>query len=128
MMKLIIKKAHIFFLFLAAVIFNVHSFIPHDHHQVDSDICTTNRIPLTNNTNPHPVFPVHCHAFNDLVLEKAVVVNHLQTFHFIDIILTEVQDINLPVYQVSFNEDPEHPVHSSPSELFLLRAPPHLWC
>ncbi len=123
-MKLITKNTHILFLFLAAIVFNAHSIIPHDHHQFDSDICTSTRNPFTD--NHHPVFPMHCHAFNDMVSEKAVVVDHFQTLSFFDAIPSDVQDISLAEYSEPFNGDPEQPVHSIPSELFSLRAPPSL--
>lgn len=121
-MRQIAKKIHISILLFALTLFNAHLAIPHDHHQSVDGLCTSNII----NTNHHPVFPAHCHAFNDLVLDKAVVLNHFQTFHFIKALITEMQDPNLTDFLVSFNEDSEQPVHFRPSELFLLRAPPSL--
>jgi hypothetical protein len=48
--------------------------IPHDHHQADSDICQEESSPLRGKVNSHhPLFPHHCHAFNDMSAEKAAV-------------------------------------------------------
>lgn len=69
----VIRYIRVFFLFLAVAMLNAHMIIPHDHHQADSDLCQENKYPVSKDGKTHhPVFPVHCHAFNDLASEKAV--------------------------------------------------------
>lgn len=123
-MKQLANKTQIFFLFLALAIFNAHLILPHDHHLSADDLCNSN---LLINTNHHPAFPTHCHAFNDLVLNKAVVINHFQSFQLIDVANYEVPVTMRPGCLVSYYEDTEQPLNIPPSELFSLRAPPSLF-
>lgn len=71
MMTWNIKNIQIFFLFLAVSVLNAHMIIPHDHHQADSDFCSEMSYPASKIASTHHKgLPVHCHAFNDLALEK----------------------------------------------------------
>jgi len=85
-MKRRINIIQVFFLFLAASVFNAHMLIPHDHHLVDTGICHENSSPSHKSANSHhPVFPAHCHAFNDLTSDKAVdclVLKYIQVTDF----------------------------------------------
>lgn len=60
-----------FLLLLASLAIVAHMIIPHDHHlasQVNGlkDSCQ----PVREGSHHHPLFPAHCHAFNDLAAEK----------------------------------------------------------
>ena len=50
--------------------------IPHDHHSECSVFNKENQCHADNNKIPEkaPVFPIHCHALNDLTFEKASVI------------------------------------------------------
>ena len=66
------KYLRTFFLIVAALIFNAHMIIPHDHHLPGIDRCSGNGLPFTaGNHDKHHKIPMHCHAFNDLASEKA---------------------------------------------------------
>jgi len=75
----IIKYMRALFLFLAVIILNAHMIIPHDHHQADSNLCQENTSPVSKSSGTHHSgFPPHCHAFNDLASEKAIVYNMIK--------------------------------------------------
>ncbi|MCX6326873.1 MAG: hypothetical protein NT144_09555 [Bacteroidia bacterium] len=72
-MKKIIKNIPGFFLWLAVLAICAHLLVPHDHHLVESFASLEESCPASNgNSEHHPGFPVHCHAFNDLASEKAI--------------------------------------------------------
>lgn len=61
-----------FCLQLAGFALVAHSVIPHDHH-LFSTVNDTDQCPVSHeHPSQHPVFPAHCHAFNDMAAEKAV--------------------------------------------------------
>src|SRR5664279_4993662 len=82
----IIRYMQVLFLFLAVAILNAHMIIPHDHHLADADFCQEKKYPGTKDRTTHyPTFPEHCHAFNDLASEKAIVYNlikYIKCFDF----------------------------------------------
>jgi hypothetical protein len=58
------------FIFAVLTIF-AHMVIPHDHHAAGSLSGVNDSCPLSGEkTGHHPLFPNHCHAFNDLASEK----------------------------------------------------------
>ena len=121
-MDLIFKRFRLVFLVFAALIFNAHMIIQHDHHAADYDICQDK----DSNNRHHSNFPVHCHAFNDLATEKAVnfVINSVQTT---DLLPGCQTDINIPENIISKNEIPDVskiPGNPCLSDHSLLRAPP----
>jgi hypothetical protein len=132
MMTRIIKNIRIIFLFLAAFILNAHMIIPHDHHASDSDACQENRCPVSNDgTNHNRPFPVHCHAFNDLASEKAIVYHNVKHFQGKDIIPDCIFNFDYPNLKLSLIRYSDlflfaMPVKSSVLELTSLRAPPLL--
>jgi len=68
---MIIKSMRIFFLLLARLAIVAHTIIPHDHHLSGPDNGQKDSCPLSNEKSDHlPIFPLHCHAFNDLAAEK----------------------------------------------------------
>jgi hypothetical protein len=126
----IIRYIRIFFLLIAVAILNAHIIIPHDHHQSDSDLCQENKYPVTQDkSNHHPVFPTHCHAFNDLATEKAVTYNLIKYIKCLDFIPGSVL---IPVVSnLNISGEKTHdlfvfPIDSRVKESASLRAPPSL--
>ena len=67
----VIKSLQAFLLLLAGLAIIAHVAIPHDHHLSVpvsglKESCTLSH----KKSDRHPVFPAHCHAFNDLAAEK----------------------------------------------------------
>lgn len=97
-----------------------HLLIPHDHHSDCSVFKKDNECHAGNKTNPDktPVFPIHCHAFNDLTFEKTssalIVYNDLPVFdlyivnHFgsvikdLDLFRTKTGDFHNPPTDTNF--------------------------
>ncbi len=101
---MIIKSIRSFFLLLAGFLFFTHMIIPHDHHMPvfsgQKEDC-----PSQHQKSDHrPLFPMHCHAFNDLAAEKCT------------------QIIIKQEYQISFVAVIWHPVILT-SVLFLPHGP-----
>jgi hypothetical protein len=125
MLKSIGNKAQIFFILLAAVIFNAHMIIPHDHHIAGFDLCSNRQI-ADSHVHHHPVFPAHCHAFNDLTAEKAA--GYFDIDH-LPVVCNEYNNTlelrhSVPEPEKKFCTDPEfYSIIWSPGSS-LLRAPP----
>lgn len=93
MQSKIIKNIPVFFLLLAGSVMSAHMIIPHDHHLTAPYSSQESSCPESDSKpDHHKGFPVHCHAFNDLTSEKAIVYifssniirNFVQTFSFFD--------------------------------------------
>jgi len=130
MIMRIIRYIRFTFLLLAVVILNAHIIIPHDHHQADSDLCQENKYPVSQDkSNHHPVFPAHCHAFNDLATEKAVAFNLIKYVKCLDfmpgsVLVPVVSKLNISggkTYDLLIV-----PIDSRVKEPSSLRAPPTL--
>ena len=81
-MSKIIKYIPVFSLWLAGLALVGHLIIPHDHHLAESSVNQEETCPVSNdNSGNHHGFPVHCHAFNDIAAEKAVVFPLLKKNH-----------------------------------------------
>lgn len=125
-----VKKTYIFFLFLAAVLLNAHMIIPHDHHAADSDARQEGSCPVSQNgAGHHSGFPVHCHAFNDLTSERAVINFIIKQVKCRDLVqgsvtYNAVSDIRISWLTVFAVFAP--PVNSGLPELSSLRAPPSI--
>jgi hypothetical protein len=125
-----INIIQIFFLFLAASVFNAHMLIPHDHHPVDSYACNENSFPQHKPTGSHhPLFPAHCHAFNELTSEKAISSPEVKYIHVDDFlpgseVFAELHENPLSWIPVSVCNN--GPLSSAIPFLFSLRAPPSL--
>ena len=130
MIKKIFKYISVFFLWLAGLTLCAHLIIPHDHHISDASANQDENCPASNSeSGHHSGFPIHCHAFNDLVSEKA------RTNHILTDIQYNLNAINwssdettfdLQVYFVKIIDLQKQPLDSYFLELFLLRAPPSL--
>jgi hypothetical protein len=96
-MDLLIKRFKLFLLIFAALVFNAHMIIPHDHHAVDYDVCQGK----STNSGSHRTFPGHCHAFNDLPSEKAKLVHISQKIQFSYTFLYTITDSTTPDLQIN---------------------------
>ncbi len=65
-----IKNINLLLMWLIGLMFFTHAVIPHQHH-FDS-IYEHNQHGSTHNSEPHEESPLHCHAFNDLIIYKTV--------------------------------------------------------
>jgi hypothetical protein len=127
-MSKVIKYMPVYFLLTAWLVMFAHQIIPHDHQMSESFTNQDDSFPLSkNNSNHHPVFPLHCHAFNDLASEKAVTFvlsynirnNNLFFGGDADVFASEMQR------PLILSPDFSKPLADSDYlELFLLRAPP----
>jgi hypothetical protein len=117
-------------LWLAVILLCAHQIIPHDHHNASPYADLDKNCPATENKNDHHTgFPVHCHAFNDLVSEKS------RSLHV-------SPNLNFNIIAIICNSDPgtfqtqirvekkiallESVIDSAIIELHPLRAPPPL--
>ena len=75
-MSKVFKNIAVFSLWLAGLVIMAHLAIPHDHHSDCSSLSQENECHADNTKLPvkAPVFPIHCHALNDLTFEKASVI------------------------------------------------------
>jgi hypothetical protein len=72
-MRKILRHIPGFSMLLAGFIIFAHLIIPHDHHSSDSLSDTDETCPMTSQKPfDHSGFPPHCHAFNNLLSEKAI--------------------------------------------------------
>jgi hypothetical protein len=71
-MRKILNYISGFSLWLAVLTLSTHLLLPHDHHLTDSFSDQDENCPVSNNKSEHRSgYPMHCHSFNDLALEKA---------------------------------------------------------
>lgn len=126
----IIKFIRALFLFLAVIILNAHMIIPHDHHQSESNLCQETKYPVSKDERTHhPAFPAHCHAFNDLASEKAIVYNSIKYIKYPDFAPGSVLIPVVTNLQTSWGRISDYfvlHVNSGILELSSLRAPPFL--
>jgi hypothetical protein len=126
----IFKNISVCFLWVAIVAINAHMIIPHDHHDVESTVSQESTCPASNdNSNHHPVFPVHCHACNDLSSEKAVVLmvfRNIECKYYVTPSLFDLTAFKLQTTRINFFEFTRLPFKSYIPDLSLLRAPPYL--
>jgi len=129
-MTWLIKKVQVFFLFIAVCVLNAHMMIPHDHHQADSDLCHDYSYPPAKNTGSHHSgLPSHCHAFNDMASEKAILIQSIKYFPSHDFIPGHIPDngeTGIPYYCIRNYEIVNLRVSDSVHKLVSLRAPPSL--
>lgn len=104
--------------------------IPHDHHLADSNFCQEKKYPVSKDrTTHHPSLPAHCHAFNDLASEKAIVYNLIKYVKYPDFTPGSVLTQAISNLQFSCGRNFDLfvlPVNSGILELSSLRAPPSL--
>ena len=121
----VLKNITTFSLWLAMLIIIAHQFIPHDHHfghlyPEKGEACST-----PDNTSK---LPSHCHAFNNLTIEKKAVTVistiHVFTVYFIDIKVFNSITPGLVVAKNCFADLQELLIKIDFLKLSSLRAPP----
>jgi hypothetical protein len=120
----ILKHIPVLLLWLAGLTLTAHQIIPHDHCIAES--YSKFHAPVSN-SHPRSGFPIHCHAFNDLVLEKLrpVYISHNIQFNFIVFaILPESVLFKLQVTGESIFDIQKPDFYSDALQLSSLRAPP----
>ena len=129
-MRRIINFLMAFFLWLAALTLSAHMLLPHDHHISDCNSPQEETCPATDkNSTHHPVFPLHCHAFNDAtagrerpVFISAVSANDLTAIcSFLNAGAHELQSDSESIFYLQLPA-----FDSFTYESALLRAPPSL--
>jgi hypothetical protein len=119
-----------FSLWLAGLIFIAHLVLPHDHHIADTFSNQDENCPASNKTDHnHPVFPMHCHSFNDLTSEKAIIYLISKYIRFDNISTGCCPDaftFILPVSEITITRNPETELLSYLPGSNPLRAPPSL--
>jgi hypothetical protein len=82
------KSLRAVMLMLAMVTMFAHMVIPHDHHMSGPMNGVEDNCPVHGEkSGHHPLFPHHCHAFNDMAAEKfTLVIRHHDNGSFIMII------------------------------------------
>jgi hypothetical protein len=86
---MVIKSIRAFFLLLAALAMVAHMVIPHDHHLAGQVSGLKDSCDLSHEKSQHhPLFPAHCHAFNDVAAEKfpPLIVKHIAQTSFAAVI------------------------------------------
>jgi hypothetical protein len=74
MMGKIIKNIPPYLTLIAGLAIIGHMLIPHDHHLAGSEPGQKESCPVSKDRTGHRSgFPLHCHAFNDLASEKAII-------------------------------------------------------
>lgn len=129
-MSKFIKSIPISLLWLSWIVFTAHLVFPHDHHLTDSFTTKEDSCPVSKgNTGHQSGFPVHCHAFNDLVSEKAITYVISKYIHS-DKISTgcypDALTFNFPISGIPITDKPVPVPVSYMLGLSTLRAPPSL--
>jgi hypothetical protein len=126
----IFKSVTVLFLLMAGITLCAHQLIPHDHHINDPYSNQDTNCPASDSKSDHKSgFPVHCHAFNDLVSERSRHYDISQIFQFNSnalSILTDSDAYNLSVLCIRIFEFPKPIFDSYALNFSLLRAPPAL--
>jgi len=94
------KNTAIFTIWLAGLVILAHLLVPHDHHSDSYVFNKENVYHLNDIEHPvkTPIVPFHCHAFNDLTVEKMSMVISAGTFPTCDLFMISFLD--------SFIKDP----------------------
>jgi hypothetical protein len=125
-MSKILKHIPILFLWLSGLTLTAHQLIPHDHCINDPD--SKCQAPVSE-SHHKPGFPAHCHAFNDLILEKLRPDNisyNTQVNFAAFAIVTENGHFKMQVTGESRFDFEKSVYHSETDKFASLRAPPSL--
>jgi hypothetical protein len=124
------KNIPVLFLGLAWIVFTFHLLIPHDHHLTDSygnkeETCPSSKEKPGHNKG----IPIHCHAFNDLASEKAIIIKiirNIQSFDAVKSSFPDSIDFTLHLSVLTIPDIQKPVIDSGILELTSLRAPPTL--
>jgi hypothetical protein len=129
-MRKIIKYIPGFMLWLASLVFCAHMIIPHDHHNPGAFSDQDENCPFSNKrSGHHQGFPVHCHAFNELISEKFSLIHFLPVIQYSYISLTDTTagssfELQISYFDTDAYQEPLPDCLVPGSSLF--RAPPSL--
>lgn len=129
-MSKVFKNIAIFSLWFAGLVIMAHLAIPHDHHSDCSVFSKENECHADNAKLPvkSPVFPIHCHALNDLTVEKASVIyivhNDLSTCDLFTVSSFNLAISALDLPGIKIKDFPEPLLETDFLRLSSLRAPP----
>ncbi len=129
-MSKVLKNIAVFSLWLAGLVIMAHLMIPHDHHSDCSGFSKENECHAENTRLPVkvPVFPIHCHALNDLTVEKASVIyivhNDLSTCDLFTVSSFNSAISTLDLSGIKIKDFPEPLLETDHLRLSSLRAPP----
>jgi hypothetical protein len=129
-MRKILLYSSMFFFWLAGITLVAHLILPHDHHNSEYFPNQNNDCPVENQNNDHKHgLPIHCHAFNDLAIEKTgkfIPVD--RTPHFISDLYceSELQSKHVKTGKRILYNYTEQVYNFHLVEFFRLRAPPSL--
>lgn len=127
---MIIKSIRAFFLLVAMVALVFHMIIPHDHHLAGSAVGVKESCPISSNKSDHrPIFPVHCHVFNDMAAERfsQVVVRQVTQTGFVSVIWRSGYILpELDLSSTVIENSGDHFTEIYISSFSPLRAPPSL--
>ena len=126
----VFKNITTFSLWLAMLVIIAHQFIPHDHHlghiyPEKGETCSTTHDGDSENTSK---LPLHCHAFNNLTLEKNTTLVapsiHDIAFYFIDVKIYHSITPGSVIINRCFSDFQEPLIKIDFLKLSSLRAPP----
>ena len=129
-MSRVLKNIAVFSLWLAGLVIIAHLMIPHDHHSECSVFNKENQCHADNTKVPvqSPVFPIHCHALNDLTFEKASVIlivhNDLTTCDLFTVSFLDSAISALDLPGIKIREFPKPLLETDFLRLSPFRAPP----
>jgi len=109
-----------------------HLMIPHDHHSDCSALSQENECHADNTKLPvkAPVFPIHCHALNDLTFEKASVIfvvhNDLVTCDLFTVSFFDSAITTMDLPGIKIKDFPKPILETDFLRLSPFRAPPSI--
>lgn len=128
MKRKILKYSSVFSLWFAGFVLVAHLLLPHDHHIADTFSNQDENCPVSNDkSHHHSGFPVHCHAFNDIVSEKLKTFQISQNIQLNPVtfsILTDISDFKIQSSNFSLIDFSKPIFDPFALDLSLLRAPP----
>ena len=126
----VFKNIAVFSLWLAGLVIMAHLAIPHDHHSDCSGLSQESECHADNTKLPvkAPVFPIHCHALNDLTFEKASVIfvvhNDLVTCDLFTVSFIDLAISTLDLPGIKIKDFPKPLIETDFLRLSPFRGPP----
>ncbi len=128
-MRRLLKYIPVFVLWLAGIGLCGHMIIIHDHHAETASLAQEERCPASDQHNHHSGSPIHCHAFNDVASEKAIIFQFVSDIQCNDLILSVTNKdyaIELSMCQLSVPDQRIQYQSAFYQDNFPLRAPPSI--
>jgi len=103
------------FLLITGLVMFSHSLIPHDHHY-DNHLETTNEEYQEKNEKGQE--PIHCHFFNDIVIEK-ISISHKSIVKPISLFIVYITNISFDFTEDLVNKSFTNQAFHFPDKIFL---------